>query len=159
MTALDHDMWDIIESAKLAFVATVNQDGSPNLSPKGSLHVYDDDRVAFMDIASPGTIENLARNPRIEIVVIDLLRRRGYRFSGAAEVHSPGSSVHAWLNHWLQDRNGPGYPANHAVVLKIEQVRPVFSPAYTYGAADENTLTAQFSDAYLNTLTPPNDRC
>ena len=62
-------MRDIVDSAKLAFVATVNLDGSPNLSPKASVRVYDDNHVAFMDIASPGTIANLSVNPRIEIAV------------------------------------------------------------------------------------------
>jgi hypothetical protein len=158
MICIDNDMWDIVESAKLAFVATVNADGSPNLSPKASLRVYDEDRVAFMDIASPGTIANLRMNPRIEIAVVDFLRRRGYRFSGTAELHQPGSPVHTWLNKWLLESNGAGYPANHAVLAKLEQARPLLSPSYTYGAVDEHALVAQFSAAYLTTPTPQTDR-
>ncbi|WP_101947628.1 pyridoxamine 5'-phosphate oxidase family protein [Mycobacterium sp. 3519A] len=149
MTLIDNDMRDIVASAKLAFVATVNPDGSPNLSPKGSLRVYDDDHVAFMDIASPATIANLSVNPRIEIAVVDFLRRRGYRFSGTAELHEPGSPVHTWLHHWLLELNGPGYPANQAVLVNVERVRPILSPAYTYGGADEQSLLTQFSAAYL----------
>ena len=149
MTLIDNDMRDIVDSAKLGFVATVNPDGSPNLSPKGSIRVYDDDHVAFMDIASPGTIANLSVNPRIEIAVVDFLRRRGYRFSGTAELHQPGSAVHTWLHQWLLGLNGPGYPANQAVLVNVERVRPILSPAYTYGDADEQTLVAQFSATYL----------
>ncbi|MGV9803079.1 pyridoxamine 5'-phosphate oxidase family protein [Mycobacterium sp. NPDC003449] len=154
MNLIDDDMRDIVNSAKLAFVATVNPDGSPNLSPKGSVRVYDDDQVAFMDIASPGTIANLSANNRMEIAVIDFLRRRGYRFSGTAELHRAGSAVHTWLQQWLLDLNGPGYPANQAVVLKVERVRPILSPAYTYGGADEHSLVTQFSATYLNASTP-----
>jgi uncharacterized protein len=150
MTLIDQDMRNIIDSAKLAFVATVNPDGSPNLSPKGSVRVYDESHVAFMDIASPATIANLSVNPRIEIAVVDFLRRRGYRFSGTAEVHRPGTAVHSWLHQWLLGLNGPGYPAKQAVLLSVERVRPILSPAYTYGGTDEQTLVTQFTDTYLH---------
>jgi predicted pyridoxine 5'-phosphate oxidase superfamily flavin-nucleotide-binding protein len=155
MILIDNDILDIVASAKLGFVATVNPDGSPNLSPKGSIRVYDDDHVAFMDIASPTTIENLSANPRIEIAVVDFLRRRGYRFSGTAELHQPGSAVHTWLHQWLLELNGPGYPANQAVLVKVERVRPILSPAYTYGDTDEQTLVAQFSATYLHDADQP----
>jgi uncharacterized protein len=81
-------------------------------------------------------------NPRIDILVVDFLRRRGYRFSGTAELHQPGSAVHTWLHQWLFGLNGPGYPANQAVLVNVERVRPILSPGYTYGDADEQTLVA-----------------
>jgi predicted pyridoxine 5'-phosphate oxidase superfamily flavin-nucleotide-binding protein len=150
MGLIDNDMRDIVASAKLGFVATVNPKGSPNLSPKGSVRVYNDDHVAFMDIASPATFANPPVNPRIEIAVAGLLRRRDYRFSGPAKLHQPGSAVHTWLHQWLLGLNGPGYPAKHAVLLNVERVRPILSPAYTYGDADEQTLVTQFSATYLH---------
>ena len=58
---LTADMEAIVDSSKLGFVATVCEDGSPNLSPKGSIRVYDQDHLVFADIASPNTIENLRR--------------------------------------------------------------------------------------------------
>jgi predicted pyridoxine 5'-phosphate oxidase superfamily flavin-nucleotide-binding protein len=149
MTLIDNDMRDIVASAKIAFVATVTPDGSPNLSPKASVRVYDDTHVAFMDITSPGTIANLSMNPRIEIAVVNFLRRRGYRFSGTAELHQPGSAVHTWLHQWLLGLNGPGYPAKQAVLVTVERVRPVLSPAYTYGDADEQSLVTQYTATYL----------
>jgi hypothetical protein len=57
----------------------VRPDGSPNLSPKGSVRVYDDEHLALMNIASPRTITNLTADPRIEMNSVDVLRRRGYR--------------------------------------------------------------------------------
>ncbi|OBF33670.1 pyridoxamine 5'-phosphate oxidase [Mycobacterium sp. ACS1612] len=149
MILIDNDMRGIVDSAKLGFVATVNPDGSPNLSPKASLRVYDDNHIAFMDIASPGTVANLSLNPRIEIAVVDFLRRRGYRFSGSAELHQPGSAVHTWLHEWLLELNGPGYPAKQAVLVNVEIVRPILSPAYTYGNADEQSLVTQYAATYL----------
>lgn len=73
----------IINQAILSFVATVNEDGTPNLSPKASLTVRTG-VIYFADIASPRTILNLKRNPAVEINVVDIFQRRGYRFKGRA---------------------------------------------------------------------------
>lgn len=41
----------------------------------------------FADICSPQTVANLRSNPAIEVNVVDIFSRRGYRFRGAATVH------------------------------------------------------------------------
>ncbi|WP_228781243.1 pyridoxamine 5'-phosphate oxidase family protein [Nocardia cyriacigeorgica] len=110
MTYLDEDMRRIVDRAKLAFVATVRPDNSPSVSPKGSVRVYDDQHLVFMDIASPGTVANLAQNPGIDIAVVDFVARRGYRFTGLAEFRDPGTPEYSWLQTWLLDRNGPDTP-------------------------------------------------
>ncbi|MEU4675289.1 pyridoxamine 5'-phosphate oxidase family protein [Amycolatopsis sp. NPDC023774] len=145
---INADMRMIVEAAKLTFVATVRADGSPSLSPKGSARVYDDEHIAFMNIASPGTIANLTADPRIEMNVVDFLRRRGYRFTGTATIHGSGTSIYQWLHSWLLDLNGPDYPAHEAVLVHIDHVQPITSPAYTFGGGDETALVAEWSKKY-----------
>ncbi len=49
----------------LCFVASLNEDGSPNLSPKGTVRVWDADQLVFADVASPQTVANVEpRRPR-----------------------------------------------------------------------------------------------
>jgi uncharacterized protein len=43
---LTQDMKRIITEQRLGFVATIDADGSPNLSPKGTMLVIDDRRIA-----------------------------------------------------------------------------------------------------------------
>jgi hypothetical protein len=138
----------IVESAKLSFVATTCEDGSPNLSPKGSVRVLDDSHIVFMDIASPQTVKNLRGDPRIEICTIDFIRRRGYRFKGVASFCEPGDPTYEWVHEWLLGLHGPGYPANVVVSVAVEQVRPVESPAYTFGGAQEADLMKSWAQAY-----------
>jgi len=59
------DMKRIVAQQKLAFVATVCPDGTPNLSPKGTIAVWDDTHLVLADIRSPGTVANLKVNPRL----------------------------------------------------------------------------------------------
>src|SRR5437879_3370228 len=83
------DMRRVVE-AELGFIATVCPDGTPNLSPKGTTAVWDDDHLVFADLRSPGTVENLRSNASIEINVVDQLIRKGYRFKGTGAVYTEG---------------------------------------------------------------------
>src|SRR5512132_2686779 len=87
---LTEDMQRVVRQQRLGFVATVCPDGTPNLSPKGTTTVWDDDHLIFADIRSPHTITNLKRNPAIEVNVVDPMVRKGYRFKGTATVLSEG---------------------------------------------------------------------
>ncbi|WP_433605182.1 pyridoxamine 5'-phosphate oxidase family protein [Dactylosporangium sp. CA-139114] len=145
---ITEDMRKIIESARLAFVATVCEDGFPNLSPKGSLRVYDDDHLVFMNMASPTTVANLRRDPRLEVNVVDFLLRRGYRFRGSAELRGEGDPVYASSRRWVLDTHGPDYPCHEAVLIQVDRALPVVSPAYTFGHWNEDDLKRAWSDKY-----------
>ena len=73
---LSADMQRVVREQRLGFVATVTPDGRPNLSPKGTTGLWDDERLFFADIASPGTVAN----PHVEINVVDSILRKGFRF-------------------------------------------------------------------------------
>jgi hypothetical protein len=74
----------VVEEQRLGFVATVCPDGTPNLSPKGTVSVWDDDHLVFANIRSPGTLANLRQNANVEVNVVDPFLRKGYRFKGVA---------------------------------------------------------------------------
>jgi predicted pyridoxine 5'-phosphate oxidase superfamily flavin-nucleotide-binding protein len=124
------DMEAIIKQAILSFVATVNEDGTPNLSPKASLTIRNG-VLFFADIASPQTIANLKRNPAIEINVVDIFQRRGYRFKGQALVLSLGSDDYSMIADWVRTTNGPEYPVDHVVKIEITSTSPLMVPAFT----------------------------
>jgi predicted pyridoxine 5'-phosphate oxidase superfamily flavin-nucleotide-binding protein len=54
-----------IREQRLGFVATVDADGAPNLSPKGTFAVVDAAMAAFAEIRSSGTLHNLAASPSL----------------------------------------------------------------------------------------------
>lgn len=97
MAIIDDAMRRMVNEQRLGYVATVCPDGTPNLSPKGTTFVWDDDQLTFADIRSPGTIANLKNNPAVEINVVDPLSRRGYRFKGTARVLDEGSEFESGI--------------------------------------------------------------
>ena len=88
---LTDEMRRIARDHPLGIVATVNADGTPNVSPKGTMVVLDHETVVFGEIASPGTLANIAARPAMEVNFVDVLARGGFRASGTAEALPPGS--------------------------------------------------------------------
>ena len=54
MAMLDEDMKRVIRQQRLGFIATVCPDNSPNLSPKGTTAVWDDETPGFRRPRLPG---------------------------------------------------------------------------------------------------------
>ena len=75
-----------LEILKLGYVATVSEDGLPNVSPKGTIMGWDSETLVFADIRSPDTMRNLECNPFVEISVIDPLVRKGFLFRGRSRI-------------------------------------------------------------------------
>lgn len=137
MGILTEDMKRVITENRLGFYATVCADGTPNLSPKGSTIVYDDDHLAFVDLGSPGTLSNLESNPSIEISIVDLFVRKGYRFKGTATIVTEGS-VFDDIRNSYQGSAVQALVSNvrSAVLVKVDRALPLVSPGYLPGISE-----------------------
>jgi uncharacterized protein len=133
MGILTDDMRRLVEEQQLGFIATVCADGTPNLSPKGTTAVWDDEHLVFADICSPGTIANLSRNPAVEINVVDNLARRGYRFKGTATILQ-GAEFEQALAFYRN--RGSSSAKQHIVLVKVERAAALMSPAYDQGQSE-----------------------
>ena len=145
----DEDMKRIVAETILCYVATTNEDGSPNLSPKSSLRVHDGTHLMFANMASPGTVRNLRRDPRIELNCVDIFGRRGYRFVGRASVHTGDDQVYLALRRIIAAEHGDAIPVFDAVLIEVFEVIPVISPAYTFiDGVTEDALRAAYLGKY-----------
>jgi predicted pyridoxine 5'-phosphate oxidase superfamily flavin-nucleotide-binding protein len=136
MAMLTDEMQRLILEQRLGFIATVCPDGSPNLSPKGTTTVFDDEHLVFADIISPNTVANLRHNPAIEINVVDPFVRKGYRFKGTAAVHDAGEPYHRGLDV-LRERGYNTDTVKHIVLITVERALPLLSPVYSTGANED----------------------
>jgi hypothetical protein len=75
---------------KTAWVATATREGVPNVTPKGTVRVMDDQHVIFADLFSLKTRQNLEQNPHVAVTVIDPATAKGYQIKGTAELVSSG---------------------------------------------------------------------
>ena len=84
MSEISEEIKNFLNLQKLGYVATVSSDGTPNISPKGTIIGWSKNQLAFADIRSPDTMQNLKTNPNVEINVIDpLLDRKSTRLNSS----------------------------------------------------------------------------
>ncbi|MGH7178584.1 MAG: pyridoxamine 5'-phosphate oxidase family protein, partial [Tepidisphaeraceae bacterium] len=132
MTAiLTDDMRAVVQAAHLCFAATITPDRCPNLSPKGTIRVWDDRHLFFLDIVSPTTRANLQHSPWIELNVVDQLSRRGYRFLGQAELHVD-DAIYAEATRRVFAEEGHSYTVAAVVLSAVERALPLLSPGYMH---------------------------
>jgi len=141
MTAITSDMRAVIQAAHLCFAATVTPDGKPNLSPKGTIRVWDDDHLFFLDIASPKTRANLEHSPFIEVNVVEQLSRRGYRFFGRAAFHR-NDDVFREATKRIYSEEGTKYPVDSVVLIEVERAEEVVSPGYLHTRTEAEMRSA-----------------
>ena len=75
---------------KMGWVATATTDGVPNTTPKGSVQVLDDEHLIFADLFSLKTRENLEKNPKVAVTVVDEKSAKGYQIKGVVELIASG---------------------------------------------------------------------
>jgi predicted pyridoxine 5'-phosphate oxidase superfamily flavin-nucleotide-binding protein len=132
---LTEDMKRVVNEQRLGFVASVCPDGTPNLSPKGTTAVWDDEHIIFADIRSPRTVDNVQQRPVVEINVVDPVARKGYRFKGSAVVYKEGPIFEQALAFYRN--RGTTSPIHHIVLVKVERALPLISPAYDRGKTED----------------------
>lgn len=137
MGVLDEDMKRVVDRQRLAYVASVCADGTPNVSPKGTTAVWDDVHLVFAHIHSQQTVANIEGGRAIlEVNVVDPILRKGYRFKGTASVHRDGPVFQAGLQFY-ERRSGLDRRRIEAIVLiAVEHAEPVVSPAYDDGSSE-----------------------
>jgi uncharacterized protein len=150
MAILTEDMKRVVREQRLGFYATVCEDGSPNLSPKGTTYVWDENHLFFADIRSPQTVANIRRGSLIEVNIVDPLVRKGYRFKGPGEIHARGTSGYEEGIERLREAGSTLMDRVKAiVVIQVREARQVVSPAYDDGTRTEadiiRTYRARFA--------------
>ena len=139
MINISDDIKNFVNSQKLGYVATVSKDGTPNLSPKGTIIVMDESTLVFADIRSPKTMENLQENTSVEINVIDPFKRLGYRFKGDGKIVNEGTEFDKILEYYKN--LGVKSKINSGVVVDVKIMSEVTSPSYDLGATEDELVS------------------
>ena len=135
MSEITEDIKNFLDLQKLGYVATVSSDGSPNISPKGTIIGWSKNQLAFADIRSPDTMKNLKTNPNVEINVIDPLLRKGFLFKGFAKIISDTPLYDEILKHYRD--SGIKSPINSIVLVNVTEISNVTSPLYDMGIKED----------------------
>jgi len=118
MAKLSEEAKQLIKELYPGMIATASKDGKPNVSPKGSFRVIDDEHVAFGDMLSPRTIANLRENPQVSAIVFSNEPRKGCRIWGTAEILDSGELFEAMAAEYAPK----GLKLRYLVKVKVDEV-------------------------------------
>ncbi len=119
MAILTQEMKDLV-AAQQCFIATVDPDGTPNVGPKRSTRVLDDEHLAFNEVTAKQTWTNLQYNPKVAIAVVDREKMQGYRFVGTAEAITSGPVFDKAIE--MMRARGMNSPLTAVVKVKVERI-------------------------------------
>ena len=139
MNKLTAPMKRLILNYNAGAVGTINEDGTPAVSPKATFVVIDDGCIAFGNIRSPGTVANIRARPDVEVNFVDVLTRRAVRVKGQAEIVEKTSEAGRRLEPAFQEHWSPYLHHMQCFVsISVTHAELVLSPAYDIGhTADE----------------------
>ncbi len=136
---------DFLKQQKLGFVATINENNTPNLSPRGTIFAWGDEHVIFADIKSPQTTKNLERNSTVEINVINPITRKGIILNGNASILKEGKEFFEILGYYKEQ----GIQSKIVAVAKVKvtEIQEITSPLYDLGYS-ENEIKEKWKKYY-----------
>ena len=121
MVKLTNEAREMFEK-QLAVVATASREGTPNVGPKGSVRVVDDETLVYAESTGGKTFSNIRENPKVSVMIIDREKADGYQVKGKAELLASGALFEEVARRQEQrNKPVPGY----AVKIKVEEVYTV----------------------------------
>ncbi|GAF41899.1 hypothetical protein JCM14202_3870 [Agrilactobacillus composti DSM 18527 = JCM 14202] len=118
MKKLTDEMKEMIQT-QLPFLATTSASGLPQVGPKGSIHVLDDEHLIYFEHTFRHAYENLTNNQHAAVAVADRPNQKGFRFEGTAHIHEKDDYANEILGKTkIFDR----FPRAAVVVIDIERI-------------------------------------
>ena len=89
MATLTQEMKDMIGTQQ-CFIATVDVNGIPNVAPKRSTRVLNDNALIFTEGTGGVTFKNIKTGSKVAVAVVNREILDGYRFLGSPEIQESG---------------------------------------------------------------------
>jgi predicted pyridoxine 5'-phosphate oxidase superfamily flavin-nucleotide-binding protein len=119
-----------IDESVLCWLATADEKGVPNVSPK-ELFTYDSDHcLVIANIASPGSIKNIKVNAKVCVSFVHVLKQKGFQLKGVAELITNKDSRFSAKAEKLELMAGKAFPFYSLISVKIERAKPIVAPSY-----------------------------
>ena len=114
----------------LCWLATVDAQGQPNVSPKEVWAIADDQHVVVANIASPVTARNIAQQPKVCLSFVDVLVQKGFKLQGTARTVLPDDPDYSKWAAPLLLMTGDRFVVRSVLLMAVQTVQPIVAPSY-----------------------------
>lgn len=118
------------ERSVLCWLATADESGQPNVSPKEVFAVADDQHIVVANIASPGSAKNIHINEKVCLSFIDVFAQKGFKVFGVASDVTPEAAEYFRWVEPLRMMAGDRFPIHSVFVVRATAVEPIIAPSY-----------------------------
>ncbi|MFN7122207.1 MAG: pyridoxamine 5'-phosphate oxidase family protein [Hydrogenophaga sp.] len=124
------EVTDFAKRSILAWLATVDASGCPNVSPKEVFAVFESRCFVIANIASPTSARNLAENSQACLSFVDLFVQKGFKVKGRAEVIARDRDDFTLWAAPLEEITQGRFPIRSVIVLRPDSIEPIVAPSY-----------------------------
>lgn len=129
---LTNEVREYAEKSVLCWLATCDDNGQPNVSPKEIFAIADGEHILVANIASPKSTKNIRVNQKVCLSFVDVFVQKGFKILGTAtEVKASTPDYTRWAAPLLA-MAGDRYPIHSVFVIKAASVEPIVAPSYRY---------------------------
>ncbi len=126
----------------LCWLATVDAEGQPNVSPKEVWAIADEQHVVVAHIASPISARNIAQQPQVCLSFVDVFVQKGFKLLGRArEVRAADPEFATWAKPLLA-MVGQRFTIHSVLVIHVKSVSAIVAPSYRF-YPDDTTEASQ----------------
>lgn len=127
---LNVDVKEMARRSVLCWLATSDENGQPNVSPKEVFAVVDDEHIVVANIASPGSAKNIQINAKVCLGFIDVFAQKGFKVYGvASDIKASEAGYSRWVEP-LRMMVGDRFPIHSVFVVRATAVEPIIAPSY-----------------------------
>lgn len=153
---LTEEIRNSIKESVLCWLATADENGCPNVSPKEMFMAFEEDKVLIANIASPESVKNIKSNPNVCVSFVHIFKQKGFKLAGEAQIIEGENPSYSKLKEELYSLGGRDFEIKSVVQVTISKVSSIVAPSYwlfpettessqieqslkTYGVSRENT--------------------
>ena len=104
-------------------LGSVSSSGEPQISPKGSVMVYDNETLAYWERAKRSALQNVGENPNVVIYYNHQANRLRWRFHGKATVYEDGPVRQEVMDRCIQaEMDRDPELLGVAVLVKVDKI-------------------------------------
>ncbi len=127
---ISSDIAQSIHESVLCWLATISEDGFPNVSPKEAFLYDGEDRILIANIASPISVRNIQRDNRVCVSFVNVFVQKGFKVVGHAKVLVPGDSGFEVQHGRLVEAIGTTFPILSVIEIAPKDFSEIVAPSY-----------------------------
>ena len=143
---LTREVKESVGKSVLCWLATSDENGQPNVSPKEMFAIADDQHIVVANIASPHSANNIRANQQVCLSFVDVFAQKGFKVVGKATETKRSMPEYSYWVKPLEVMAGERYPIHSVFVVRASKVEPIVAPSYRLYPS-ETTEEAQIEAA------------